>query len=123
MDPLGTGYDFAAQSTITPVWNDADDAATALERIITQKWIAIFPLGNEAWSEYRRTGYPHLMPVPDSGNMSGGTVTSRWGARRLQYPTEEYNENRANVTAAVAGELKGTDTFGSRVWWDKRTLN
>lgn len=123
VDPLGTGYDFAAQSTITPVWNDADDAATALERIITQKWIAIFPLGNEAWSEYRRTGYPHLMPVPDAGNMSGGTVTSRWGARRLQYPTEEYNENRANVTAAVAGELKGTDTFGSRVWWDKRTLN
>ncbi|WP_417014592.1 SusD/RagB family nutrient-binding outer membrane lipoprotein [Alistipes sp.] len=123
VDPLGTGYDFSAQSTITPVWNDADDAATALERIITQKWIAIFPLGNEAWSEYRRTGYPHLMPVPDAGNMSGGTVTSRWGARRLQYPTEEYNENRANVTAAVAGELKGTDTFGSRVWWDKRTLN
>ena len=123
VDPLGTGYDFSAQGTITPVWNDADDPATALERIITQKWIAIFPLGNEAWSEYRRTGYPHLMPVPDAGNMSGGTVTSRWGARRLQYPTEEYNENRTNVTAAVAGELNGTDTFGSRVWWDKRTLN
>lgn len=122
-DLLGTNYDFPAQGTITPVWNAADEPAVALERIITQKWIAIFPLGNEAWSEYRRTGYPRLMPVPDQGNMSGGTVTARWGARRLQYPTEEYAENLANVTEAVNGELGGTDTFGTRVWWDKRTLN
>jgi len=122
-DPLGTGYDFPAQGTVSPVWNADDEPAAALERIITQKWIAIFPLGNEAWSEYRRTGYPRLMPVPDQGNMSGGAVTARWGARRLQYPTEEYAENRTHVTEAVNGELGGTDTFGTRVWWDKRTLN
>ena len=33
------------------------------ERIIIQKWIANWPLGNEAWADYRRTGsvsYTHL---------------------------------------------------------------
>ena len=114
--------DFPAQSTITPVWNDADDPETALERIITQKWIAIFPLGNEAWAEYRRTGYPRLAPTPDECNKSGGTVNPKYGARRLQYPTEEYSENRANVTAAAA-TISGGDNAGSRVWWDKKPLN
>ena len=114
--------DFPARSTITPVWNDADDPETALERIITQKWIAIFPLGNEAWAEYRRTGYPRLAPTPDECNKSGGTVTPKYGARRLQYPTEEYAENRANVEAAAA-TISGGDNAGSRVWWDKKPLN
>lgn len=122
-DPLAGGYSFAAQSDITPVWSDADDAETALERIITQKWIALFPLGNEAWAEYRRTGYPRLMSIPDEGNKSGGTVNPRYGARRIPYPTEEYNENRANVTAAVNDELGGRDDAGARLWWDCKPLN
>lgn len=122
VDPLNAGHGFAARSTITPVWNDADDAETALERIITQKWIAIFPLGNEAWAEYRRTGYPRLMPVPDSGNKSGGTVVAKWGARRIQYPAQEYSENRTHVEAAAA-TLTGGDNAGSRVWWDVKPLN
>lgn len=52
--------------------NAAADFETNLERIITQKWIAIFPLGTEAWTEHRRTGYPRLLPaVVDN---SGGAV-------------------------------------------------
>lgn len=113
---------FPAQSTITPVWNDNDGFETALERIITQKWIAIFPLGNEAWAEYRRTGYPKLAPCPDDCNRSGGTVNPAYGARRLPYPAEEYAENRANVTEAVASKLGGGDNFATRVWWDVKPL-
>ena len=60
-DPLGN-YSATALSSITIAWEDdsaegADKAAIKernLERIITQKWIAIFPLGVEAWSEHRR---------------------------------------------------------------------
>jgi hypothetical protein len=33
------------------------------ERIITQKWSAIYPEGREAWAEQRRTGYPKLFKV------------------------------------------------------------
>lgn len=122
-DPLGEGHGFPARSTITPVWNDADDMETALERIITQKWIAIFPLGNEAWAEYRRTGYPRLMPVPDEGNKSGGTVNPLYGARRLPYPAQEYSENRQHVTDAVQNLLGGPDNAGVRIWWDCKPLN
>ena len=97
-----------------------------LERIITQKWIAIFPLGTEAWTEHRRTGYPRLLPVVV--NNSGGAVDSEKGARRLPYPVEEYTENPVNLQDAVsklnseAFEGSG-DNMGTRVWWDRRNLN
>ena len=122
-DPLEAGDDFAPQSTITPIWSSEDDPETALERIITQKWIAIFPLGNEAWAEYRRTGYPRLASVLAEDDKSGGVVTLKYGARRIQYPAEEYAENRANVTDAVSNKLGGADNAGTRVWWDKKMLN
>ena len=53
-------------------WDEGASNEEKLERIITQKWIEIFPLGNEAWAEYRRTGYPKLMPAKDnkSGTLS-----------------------------------------------------
>ena len=122
VDPLNGGHGFAAQSTITPVWNDEDTQETALERIITQKYIALFPLGNEAWAEYRRTSYPRLMPIPDDCDKSGGTITPKYGARRVPYPAEEYAENRANVEAAVQ-MLGGADNAGTRLWWDCKPLN
>lgn len=122
-DPMGTGYNFMAPSSITPVWNDEDTPETALERIITQKWIALFPLGNEAWAEHRRTGYPRFSPIPDDCNLSGGTVDSSLGARRIPYPAEEYSENRANVEEAVRTQLGGADNAGTRLWWDCKPLN
>lgn len=48
---------------VTPAWDDSADFEGKLERIITQKWIALYPDGPEGWSEYRRTGYPELIPV------------------------------------------------------------
>ena len=35
-----------------------------LEQIITQKWIAVFPNGNEGWAEVRRTDYPRYLLAP-----------------------------------------------------------
>ncbi|MFX9224372.1 SusD/RagB family nutrient-binding outer membrane lipoprotein, partial [Acinetobacter baumannii] len=42
-------------STITIKWDPAATKAQMLERIITQKWLAMYPDGQEAWSEFRRT--------------------------------------------------------------------
>ena len=55
-DPLGVIENNTAlpQSRITIKWKEDAQFEENLERIITQKWIAIFPLGNEAWAEYRR---------------------------------------------------------------------
>lgn len=102
-------------------WNEADDFEKKLEKIITQKWIAIFPNCMEAWSEYRRTGYPKLMPVVH--NLSDGVVNSAEGARRLTYPADEYRDNTENLNAALSALAKESsnkkgDTMATRVWWD-----
>lgn len=107
------------RSTITIAWEDgADNFERNLERIITQKWIANFLLGVESWSEFRRTGYPHLMPVIE--NKSGGSISSEYMIRRLWYPPTEYTENLSNINLAI-GMLGGPDNGGTRLWWDKKS--
>jgi hypothetical protein len=117
--PLGnTAYNFGPNSTITTKWDNAATDEQKLERIITQKWIAIFPLGNEAWAEFRRTGYPKLAPVVT--NNSNGAVPTGSFIRRLVFPNTEYQQNAANVAEAVR-MLGGSDTQGTKLWWDKKT--
>lgn len=126
VDPLkgqnGQKYDYSAplNTNVTVAWQDGD-FEQSLERIITQKWIANFPNGMEAWSEYRRTGYPKLMPM--AANESKGVVDDQEGARRMAYPVNEYRENKEYVEAAAAtlGEESNTkkgDTMATHVWWD-----
>ncbi len=97
-------------------WDDNASTEQKLERIITQKYIAIFPDGQEAWSEYRRTGYPKLFTVDH--NASNGAVNTNLQIRRLRFPASEYSNNTANVQAAV-GLLGGPDNGGTKLWWDK----
>ena len=106
-----------APSQITIAWNDRDDFETNLERIIVQKWIASWGNSCEAWSEFRRTGYPKMFPV--KYNYSDGAVSSDLQIRRLPYPRTEYNTNSAAVTAAAA-LLGGPDNCGTKLWWDKK---
>lgn len=116
-DPSGI-YTYSANLTdITIKWDEAATTEKKQERIITQKWIANWPLGNEAWADYRRTGYPKLIPASADGNRSGGIVDSNRGARRMPYPSEEYTSNTENVQNAVSKYLKGPDNMGTDVWW------
>ncbi len=106
-----------APSDITVAWDDADSKERLLERIITQKWIALYPIGQEAWSEFRRTGYPKIFPIVD--NMSDGKVNTQIQVRRLPFPESEYSGNNAEVLKAVMLLGGGPDTGGTRLWWDK----
>ena len=113
-------YSGAINTNVTVAWSGGD-FEKSLEQIITQKWIANFPNGMESWTEYRRTGYPKLMPM--AANASGGIVNDAEGARRMPYPTDEYRENRESVEAAVAtltqeSKTKRGDTMATHVWWD-----
>jgi hypothetical protein len=101
-------------STITIKWNAGGSFNENLERIITQKWISMYPDGQEAWSEFRRTGFPKLFPV--IVNNSGGKISTTVFIRRINMPVAEAN-NPA-LAAAIAG-LGGPDTGGTRLWWDK----
>lgn len=107
-----------AISTITVAWDTEADFERNLERIITQKWIANWLLGNEAWCDIRRTGYPVLIPV--AANMSGGIVDSNLGPQRMPYPQEEYTNNAANIAFAVANYLHGADNQATKLWWAKK---
>jgi hypothetical protein len=119
-DPVNPSYSYRSGdvSSVTVKWDTNASSEENLERIITQKWIANFPNGIEAWSEYRRTGYPRLMPVIE--NLSGGKVNSARMARRLVYPQSEYVNNGENLNEALTNYLGGPDTMGTDVWWAKK---
>lgn len=118
VDPAGLNSYSTVLSDITIKWDEAATVEQKQERIITQKWIANFNNGNEAWADYRRTNYPRLMPATDAGNKSNGIVSSEFGARRMCYPIAEYTNNGANVNAAVSTHLGGPDRMSTRLWWD-----
>ncbi|HEY4289375.1 MAG TPA: SusD/RagB family nutrient-binding outer membrane lipoprotein [Puia sp.] len=109
-------YNTKAISTMTIQWNAGDDKETQLERIITQKWIAVYPDGQEAWADYRRTGYPRLFPV--AVNTSGGVIDTKTQIRRMAYPQIEYQTNGDAVSSAVQSLLGGADNGATRLWWD-----
>lgn len=112
-----TKYNASKPSSVTPKWNAGAGDEEKLERIITQKWIAMFPNGQEAWSEFRRTGYPKVIPIVN--NLSGGKVDTNVQVRRMTFPRSEYSNNAAGVAAATA-LLGGADTGGTKLWWDKK---
>ena len=62
VDILDAKNNLPGRLNICVAWNNDDSYETKLEKIITQKWVAIFPNGHEAWVDYRRTGYPRLFP-------------------------------------------------------------
>ena len=103
-------------STITIQWNTGASFSQNLERIITQKWLAMYPDGQEAWSEFRRTGFPKL--YPNIVNYSNGAIPSANFVRRINFALSERNTNPTGVAAAVA-LLVGPDNGGTRLWWDK----
>ena len=103
-DAVVAGY--LAQPDVA--YNDAK----ALEQIGTQKWVALFYQGNEAWAEWRRTGFPVLKPASNPLNPSGQIP------RRLAYPITELTLNEVNYKKAIA--TQGADTQDTRVWWDKK---
>ena len=117
-DPRGEKYNYDRQTTLKIKWDDSADKAEQLERVITQKWIANYPMGLEAWAEYRRTGYPELAPATD--NLSNGVITDvKRGMRRLRFPFTEINLNKANYDAAVAA-MGGVDNESVDLFWAKK---
>ena len=88
---------YTFSSRVTPAWDDNAGFEAQLERIITQKWIANYPDGPEGWSEYRRTGYPEVIPVVR--NSSNGTIDTQLQVRRLPYTRDEKINNASGVAS------------------------
>lgn len=114
-DTFDAKFNMPALIKTTPNWNDANGQEEQLEKIITQKWLACYPEGGEAWAEQRRTGYPKLFKV--HSNNSGGTINTNDMIRRLPYPANLQEKNPTQYSALKAA-LGGADTGGTRLWWD-----
>lgn len=98
-----TGY-IAKADVVYPA---AGTLEQKIDAIITQKWVSMAGSQNvEAWTEWRRTGYPDIFIV---------SVTSNIGNKfpaRLLYPDSEVTANPNTPTQKAV-----TD----KVWWDVNT--
>lgn len=119
-------YNKAVEASITYWGGTAGDAATYLEqadvnyatapgnykeKIGTQKWIALYNRGIDAWTEWRKFDYPVLQP-PSGGTVPVGLTIPT----RIIYPINEQTLNGTNRDAAAAS--MGGDVASTKLFWD-----
>lgn len=104
----GSATTYIAQPSVAyPVTGSLDAQVKA---IITQKYISLNGFfNNEAYQEYKRTGYP-VMPNPASADVGALSPTL---PRRLPYPASELTNN--GTVLAKQGTI---NVFTSKVFWD-----
>lgn len=78
------------------------------EKIGVQKWLALFDQGFEAWTEYRRLGFPKLS--------APGHADSDIVPLRFLYPISEQTLNGDNYKEAASAI--GGDTYSTGLFWD-----
>ncbi len=110
--PIATN-DFVSTPPVTDIPVQYDPA-NALEQIHTQKWLALYPDGWEAWAEMRRTGFPKQYDRISSDNPDAPADQLM---RRLKFVTGEYTNNIGAMDEAVQ-LLGGPDKGMTRLWWD-----
>jgi len=85
----------------------ASAAGDFKQKIGTQKYIALYNQGHEAWTEARRLDYPVLLAAASTGKAN---------PKRMIYPTTEDLINPTNYDEAVA--RVGTDVTETALFWD-----
>lgn len=119
-DPDG-GADIADADITTYLaanpYNAAGTTEQQLEQINTQYWAATFLNGIEAYSNFRRSGYPDLEAAPvDDPTPHPSSFTNGAFIRRLLYPENEGILNAKNYNEVI--ERQGANEMTTRVWWD-----
>jgi hypothetical protein len=79
------------------------------QKIGTQKWIALYNRGWDAWIEVRRLDYPAL--IAPASAVSDFPV-------RITYPVNEQNLNTANYNTAASSI--GGDMVTTKLFWDTK---
>ena len=124
VNPGDATLNHAAMSNLCVKWDEDATNEQKLERIITQKFLALFPLSNEAWAEQRRTGYPKFFPA--FVDESNGAVNKEEGIRRVIYSSNAYDTNAEGIKGGIElldqenTSKKGIsgDKGGTHLWWD-----
>ena len=103
------------------------------ENVLTQKYIALYMNPNEAWAEYRRTGYPHtLIKVNEETDLNIPTEAGQTKYKfeslvadltdipeRLLYPVAYKVINEANYQKALESMQMTTDILTKRLIFDR----
>ncbi len=92
-----------AYATATGTWK---------QKIGTQKWIALYNQGFNAWTEFRRLDFPALVAPSTADAAADGVVP-----RRFTYPIGEQTLNGDNYTSAATAV--GGDKMATKLFWDK----
>lgn len=124
---------WGVESTDIDNYINALPAATE-ENVITQKYIAFYMTPQEAWSEYRRTGFPDgdilMLPNGREGKdlvhgttyrftpLISGNVLATDLPSRVRYPQDEQTLNSTNYNEARS-RLSNGDEIDSKLWWAK----
>ncbi|MCP2044422.1 SusD/RagB family nutrient-binding outer membrane lipoprotein [Pontibacter sp. HSC-36F09] len=82
----------------------------SLERIMLQKYLALYFTDYQQWFEYRRTGLPVLPKME-------GMMNNQQVPVRFRYPANVQQMNGENYKKAV--ERMGGDDINTKVWWEK----
>jgi len=82
-----------------------------LVQIAQEKYVALYTDGGQAWDEWRRTCIPATI-------QPGPAATQSNVPRRFQYSVTERSVNNDNRAAALTA-MGGTDSFSTRMYWDK----
>jgi len=106
------GVSGAAAYLAQPTVAYATATGTWKQKIGTQKWIALYNQGFNAWTEFRRLDYPALVAPPTADAAADGVVP-----RRFTYPIGEQTLNGDSYTAAASAI--GGDKMATKLFWDK----
>lgn len=127
VDPADPALSTPAVNHLGVKWDESASKEVKFERIITQKWIALFPLSTEGWAEQRRTGYPRFFPA--FVDESNGAVNKTEGVRRVIYSSQAYDANSKGLESGLnflneenssKNGISG-DKGGTHLWWDDAT--
>ncbi len=86
-----------------------------LKQLITQKYIANFPNGVEAWADFRRTDYPDIT-LPVDGVSSNSSVASGTWVKRIRYPDNAHIFDSSFMPASQ--NTIETDRMDIKLWFD-----
>jgi hypothetical protein len=115
--PIAPGDDVNSPPLSTvPVLFGATPAVQR-EQITLQKWLALYPDGNEAWADVRRANTLKMYPVVHSDNPDLSDPTTQ-RIRRVNFMLSEKQTNGPAVEAAVS-LLEGADVITTPLWWDQ----
>ena len=114
VDPHNSRNNTKGLVTVGVKINNSDDNKVKLEKIITQKWLAQFPMGLEAWNDLRRTGYPRIFPVNDIGD---GSLGKGRMIRRIPWNMTDAAAAQDVNTSGIQA-LGGSNLMRTTLWWD-----